>query len=57
MRILLDECIDQRFRLLLAGHACQTAGYAQLSGLKNGALLTAAESAGFEILPAGPPSA
>lgn len=50
MRILLDECIDQRFRLLLAGHDCQTAGYANLAGLKNGALLTAAESAGFEIL-------
>lgn len=34
MRILLDECVDQRLRLLLSGHDCQTAGYAKLSGLK-----------------------
>ncbi len=50
MRILLDECVDQRLRLLFVGHDCQTAGYAKLSGLKNGALLTAAESAGFEVM-------
>jgi len=50
MRILLDECVDQRLRLLFAGHDCQTAGYAKLAGLKNGVLLAAAESAGFEIL-------
>lgn len=50
MRILLDECIDQRLRLLFAGHDRQTAGYAKLAGLKNGELLAAAESAGFEIL-------
>ena len=50
MRILLDECVDQRFRLLLAGHECQTAVYAGLAGLKNGALLDAAESAGFEAM-------
>jgi len=50
MRILLDECIDQRLRLLFPGHDCQSAGYANLAGLKNGALLAAAESAGFEIL-------
>lgn len=50
MRILLDECVDQRLRLLFAGHECQTAGYAKLAGLKNGLLLAAAESAGFEIL-------
>ena len=50
MRILLDECIDQRLRLSFAGHDCQTAGYAKLSGLKNGVLLAAAESAGFDLL-------
>lgn len=50
MRILLDECVDQRLRLLFTGHDCQTAGYAKLSGLKNGELLTAAEVAGFEVL-------
>ena len=50
MRILVDECVDQRLRLLFTGHDCQTAAYAKLSGLKNGALLTAAEAAGFDVL-------
>lgn len=50
MRILLDECVDQRLRLLFPGHDCQTAGYAKLAGLKNGVLLAAAESAGFEVM-------
>lgn len=50
MRILLDECIDQRLRLHFIEHDCQTAGYAKLAGLKNGVLLTAAESAGFEVM-------
>jgi hypothetical protein len=43
MRILLDECVDRRLRLLLTGHDCQTAAYAKLSGVENGALLDAAE--------------
>lgn len=50
MRILIDECVDQRIRFLFVGHDCQTAAYAGLDGYKNGALLAAAESAGFEIL-------
>ena len=50
MRILVDECVHQRLRLLFTGHDCQTAAYAKLSGLKNGALLTAAEAAGFDVL-------
>jgi len=50
MRILLDECVDQRVRLLFPGYDCQTAGYAKLAGLKNGVLLAAAESAGFEAM-------
>lgn len=50
MRILLDECVDQRLRLQFHQHDCQTAGYARLSGLKNGALLRAAELAGFEVM-------
>jgi Arc/MetJ-type ribon-helix-helix transcriptional regulator len=36
MRILIDECIDERFRNYLPGHDCQTARYAGLAGLKNG---------------------
>ena len=50
MRILIDECVDQRLRVLFPGHNCQTAAYAKLSGLKNGALLAAAEAAGFEAI-------
>jgi predicted nuclease of predicted toxin-antitoxin system len=50
MRLLIDECIDQRMRLLFPDHDCQTAGFAGLAGLKNGRLLDAAEAAGFEVL-------
>ena len=49
MRILIDECIDERFRDSLPGHHCQTARYAGLAGLKNGDLLTAAETAKFDV--------
>jgi len=45
MRILLDECVDQKMRLLFPEHECQTAAYARLAGLKNGVLLAAAEAA------------
>ncbi len=47
---MIDECIDQRVRLLFVGHDCQTAAYAGLDGLKHGALLSAAEAKGFEVL-------
>jgi hypothetical protein len=50
MRLLIDECIDQRLRLLFPSHDCQTAGFANLAGLKNGRLLDAAETAGFDVL-------
>jgi len=50
MKILLDECVDQKLRHEFTEHECQTAAYARLAGLKNGALLAAAEAAGFEIL-------
>lgn len=49
MRILIDECIDERFQNSLPGHDCQTARYAGLAGLKNGELLTAAETARFDV--------
>lgn len=49
MRILIDECIDERFRNSLTGHDCQTARYAGLAGLKNGELLNAAEAAKFDV--------
>lgn len=50
MRVLLDECVDQRLRHLFVEHECQSARYAGLAGLKNGALLSAAEAAGFDVL-------
>lgn len=50
MKILLDECVDQRLRFLFSGHDCETAAYAKLSGLKNGTLLAAAEAADFEVV-------
>lgn len=50
MKILIEECVDQKLRLLFTGHDCQTAAYAKLAGLKNGVLLIAAESAGFELM-------
>ena len=50
MRLLIDECVDERLRLLFPGHDCQTARFANLAGLKNGRLLDAAEAAGFDIL-------
>jgi predicted nuclease of predicted toxin-antitoxin system len=50
MRLLIDECVDQRLRVLFPDHDCQTAGFAGFAGLKNGRLLDAAEAAGFEVL-------
>jgi hypothetical protein len=50
MRLLLDECVDERLRHSFADHDCQTARFANLAGLKNGRLLEAAEAAGFEVL-------
>ena len=49
MRILIDECIDERLRYSLLGHDCHTARYAGLAGLQNGELLAAAEAAGFDV--------
>src|ERR1700686_2495852 len=50
MRVLIDECIDERFRNHLLGHDCQTSRFAGFAGLKNGELLIAAESARFDVL-------
>lgn len=44
MRVLLDECIDQRLALLISGHEVKTAGQAGWAGLSNGELLTQAQS-------------
>ena len=50
MRLLIDECVDERLRFLFPGQDCQTARFAKLAGLKNSRLLEAAEAAGFDIL-------
>jgi predicted nuclease of predicted toxin-antitoxin system len=50
MRLLVDECVDERLRLLFPGYECQTVRFAKLAGLKNGRLLEAAEAAGFDVL-------
>lgn len=50
MRLLLDECMDERLRHRFTEHDCQTARYAGLAGLKSGKLLSAAEAAGFEVM-------
>jgi len=50
MKLLVDECVDERLRLQFPGHDCQTARFANLAGLKNGRLLEAAEAAGFDVL-------
>jgi predicted nuclease of predicted toxin-antitoxin system len=47
MRILLDECVNERLRNHLPDHDVQSVRYAGFSGFKNGELLDAAESAGF----------
>src|SRR5450759_5536192 len=50
MRLLVDECVDERLQLLFAGYDCQTARFANLAGVTNGLLLEAAEAAGFDVL-------
>ncbi len=49
MRILLDESVPQKLRLLIEGHTVVTAWYQGWSSLQNGELLDAAEHAGFEL--------
>ena len=50
MRIILDESAPQKLRLLIdERHTVVTTWYQGWSGLKNGALLSAAEANGFEL--------
>jgi len=50
MKIILDESVPQKLRLLIeGGHTVVTTWYQGWSGLKNGALLTAAEGSGFDL--------
>ncbi len=50
MKIILDESVPQKLRLIITGgHTVITAAYPGWSGLTNGALLDAAEQAGFDL--------
>jgi hypothetical protein len=50
MKIILDESVPQKLRLLIDGrHTVVTTWFQGWSGLKNGELLNAAEEAGFEL--------
>lgn len=50
MKILLDESVPQKLRLMLDNrHTVATTWFQGWSGLKNGALLVAAEETGFEL--------
>ena len=49
MKVLLDECIPRKLKDALPGHGCHTVPEVGLAGQKNGALLSLAEAAGFEV--------
>ena len=53
MKVLIDECLPHKLRLHLTKHEAGTAVYAGFAGLKNGALLNAAELAGFDVVVTG----
>ena len=52
-RILIDECLPQALRKHFPDDDAVTVAYAGFAGLKNGELLRAAESAGFDIFVTG----
>jgi len=49
-RVLLDHCVPRRVRQALVDCETRTAFQRGWAELKNGALLNAAEAAGFEVL-------
>jgi hypothetical protein len=49
MRILIDECIDERLEMRSPDTIAETVRFAGFAGLKNGELLDAAESAQFDV--------
>ena len=50
MKLLLDECAPKRLRNDFPGHEIRVVDEVGLKGLKNGELLSAAISLGFEAL-------
>lgn len=53
MKVLLDENLPHKLREHLTEHEVVTAVYVGFGGFKNGALLKAAEDAGFDVLVSG----
>jgi hypothetical protein len=53
VRVLLDEQLPRQLGPLLVGHEVRTVKQQSWAGLKGGALLDAAEAAGFGILVTG----
>jgi predicted nuclease of predicted toxin-antitoxin system len=49
VKILLDENLPQKLRLLLAEHSCFTVAYMGWSGVRNGELLQRAAVDGFDV--------
>lgn len=50
MKILLDECITKKLKVILVGHTVYTIGQMEWTGLKNGMLIKRAEQKNFDIL-------
>ena len=53
MRILLDEQLPHQLAPYVVGHDVRTVQQESWAGLKNGALLDAAEAAGFAVFLTG----
>ncbi|MGH9255650.1 MAG: DUF5615 family PIN-like protein [Vicinamibacterales bacterium] len=53
MRVLLDEQLPRQLARHLSGHDVRTLQQQSWAGLKNGALLTEAEQAGFSVFITG----
>jgi len=49
-RVLLDENLPQKLRFLLTGHMVVTVAYQGWAGISNGALVAAAEQAGYDVM-------
>ena len=50
MKLLLDECVNQKLRAHLVGHDVFTVGFLGWDGIKNGELLRTAAANGFDAL-------
>ena len=50
MKVLLDENMPQRMRLMIPDHEVYTVGYLGWKSTQNGALLRRAADAGFDVL-------